>query len=296
MKFLIVGASGFIGRHLLTHVRSLGLEAIGTQARSRVPGLLTFDLLQHRIGDCVSRSFFEGQGPFYVVICAVISDMDLCLTDPVRAHAVNVEKIIQLIEDVRNWNATPVFISTNYVFDGRIGYYTEEHPVSPANAYGRHKAEVEQYLQRNIPDALIIRPDKNIGDDPCEYHFFSTWYRLLTAGQPIVCIEGQLISPTYVDDTARAIVMACRMGLTGVYHVVNPEYFHRDELARQFCFAAGMSPSVICKPIADFHFPDNRALKAYLDGSKFRRTTGMQFTTVREVMQRFMQKVRQMEI
>ena len=290
-RFLIVGASGFIGRHILAHTTSLGYEATGTQAQSRQPGLVTFDLARDRIIDRLERTFFKRDGPLAVVICAAISDMDRCLTDPQRTRAVNVEGTIQLIEDVRAFNAKLVYLSTNYVFDGGVGYYTEDHPLAPANVYGRHKAEVEAYLRTHAPDAVLIRPDKNIGDDPQEYHFFRTWHELLRTGQSIVCMEGQLISPTYVNDTARAVALICQQGLTGVFHVVNPEYFYRDELARQFCLAAGRAPHVVTKPLKEFHFADNRAPKACLDGSKFLRATGMRFTCVREVMESFLRRV-----
>jgi dTDP-4-dehydrorhamnose reductase len=285
LKFIVVGASGFVGRHLLAHLKSAGLEAVGTQAQSRQAGLATFDLLRDRLGDCIEKSFFDGE--VHVVIAAVVSNMDRCLSDRETSYEINVGKTIQLVEDVRALHAIPVYYSTNFVFDGREGSYTDCAPYSPANEYGRQKAEVERYI-RAVPGALVARLSANVGDMPHEDHLFSQWYRLITEGRPICCIEGSVISPTYVEDVARAIVLACQLGLTGVYNVANPEFFHRDELARQFCDALGeKGTEVINKPLKEFNFLDNRALKSHLDSSKFIRETGMRFTPMREVMRNF---------
>jgi dTDP-4-dehydrorhamnose reductase len=292
MRFLVIGASGFVGRNVLAHVCGLGFEAAGTQSKSHQPGLVKFDLLRDRIVDCVGKSFFEREGQVCVIICAVVSNMDQCLVDRETSHWINVEQTIQLIEDVRPFNAKILFLSTCFVFDGTLGYYNEEHPVTPVNEYARHKVEVEQYLQANVPGAFIARLEKIVNDDPGDRQFFSQWYKLLQAGQPIVCIEGSLLSPTYVKDVAQAFVLACQQNLAGVYHVSNSEFFYRDELARQFCYAVGKSPNVVSRSLESFAFPDKRALKCYLDGSKFIRATGLRFTPMSQVFRAFVQNTR----
>ncbi len=294
MRFLIVGASGFIGQHLLAHVQSLGLEVVGTQSQTRFPGLVKFDLLKDRITDCVDRSFLEQPGPLVVVICACISLQDRCFAERELTHKVNVEQTIRLIDDVRVFGAKIVFFSTSYVFDGSLGYYTEEHPLSPINEYSRQKIEVERYLQANESEALIFRLDKNVGDRPNERHQLAEWYELLLADQPIICIEGQLLSPTYVGDTVHAVMAGCQKKLGGLFHLANSEFFYRDELARQFCYAAGKEPRVICRPLKDFNFLDGRATKSYLDGSKFANASGLRFTPMREVFRRFFQNANQL--
>jgi len=287
MRFLIVGASGFIGRHLLAHVKSLGFEAIGTHEDASKPGLIMFDLLRHRIGDCVDRSFFDREGRVHVVICAVIGNMDRCLAERELSYKVNVENTIRLIDDVCALKARPVFFSTGFVFDGQTGHYTEDHPQSPANEYGRQKAEVERHLRQNVSAAFVARLDKVVGDSLQEHHLFTEWHQLITAGQAIACIEGTLLSPTHVDDVAHAVFLACQSELKGVFHIANSEFYSRDELARQFCHALGKPPNVVCKPLQDFNFLDNRALKSCLNGFKFVRATGMSFTSVREMFAKF---------
>ena len=290
-RFLVVGASGFVGQHVWEHVKSLGLEVVGTQARARKPELVTFDILQDTLTDCVGRSFFAREGQVFVILCAAVSDMDRCLQDRELSHRVNVERTIQLINEAYTLDAKPVFISTGFVFDGTVGYYAEDAPLSPVNEYGRFKAEVEVYLWNKAPETFVVRLDKTVSDAPHPQNLFSEWHERLTQDLPIICIQGQLFSVTCIKDIARAIVLGCQCGLTGLFHVANSEYFYRDELARQFCYTAGKIPNVICRPLDEFNFVDNRALKSYLDGSKFVEATGFRFTSMRQVMQEFLRNV-----
>jgi dTDP-4-dehydrorhamnose reductase len=248
-------------------------------------------MLQHTLADCVDRSFFEREGRVFVILCAAVSDMDRCLQDRELSRRVNVERTIELINEAYALHAKPVFISTGFVFDGTVGYYPEDAPLSPVNEYGRLKAEVEVHLRNRAPEALILRLDKTVGDTPHPQNLFSEWHERLTQNLPIICIQGQLFSVTCVKDIARAIVLGCQRGLTGLFHVANSEYFYRDELARQFCCAAGKVPTVICRPLDEFSFVDHRALKSYLDGSRFVKATGFRFTSVRQVMQDFLRNV-----
>src|ERR1039458_3140521 len=290
MKFLIIGASGFVGRHVLALSKSSGYEALGTQAHSPRPGLLPFDLLTDRITDRVPPSFFETGQPVYAIICAVISQIDRCYRERSISHKVNVENTIRLIEDLRNHGTKIVFFSTSFVFDGNAGNYNEQDPPHPLSEYGRQKASVEHFIQSNPDGKLVLRLDKIVGDDPAENHLFSEWYRSMQGNQPITCIAGQVLSPTYVGDVASGVIVACQQGLSGLYHLAGPEIFPREELARQFTRAVGQQSPIHSKSQEEFGFLDKRPLKSYLDSTRFVKATGMRFTPMRTVFNEFRQK------
>jgi dTDP-4-dehydrorhamnose reductase len=291
MKFLVIGASGFIGGHVLAHVRSRGFTAVGTQSKPRNPDLITFNLAQDRIHDCVGQEFFADGAHVCMIICAVVSNMDRCLLERDYSYRINVVQTVQLIEDVLPFGAKVVFLSTCFAFDGTIGYYNESQPVSPVNEYARHKVELEKHLQQHVPNAFIARLEKVVSDKPDDRQLFAQWQQLAQAGQPIVCIKGSLLSPTYVGDVARALTLVCERNLSGLYHVCNSEFFYRDELARQFCHAMGWPPKVEQRALEAFQFPDRRALKSYLDGSQFAELAGMRFTPMSTVFRSFRTKV-----
>jgi dTDP-4-dehydrorhamnose reductase len=292
VRFLVIGASGFVGRHILSHVKSLGYTAIGTQRQSKYCGLVPFDLLHHRIRDRIDTSFFKTDEPIFGVICAVIRQIDRCFRERKLTRIVNVDNTIRLIQDLKVLGVKPIFLSSSFVYDGSTGYYSEKHPVCPINEYGRQKAEVEDFIKNNVTDALVLRLDKIVGSDPLEEHLFSEWYQLIRRNQPIICIEGQIFSPTYVKDVAKAVVLACQKVLSGLYHVANSEFFTREELARQFVLTLNKKCKVICKLQQEFNFLDQRPLKSYLDSTKFKKATGMRFTSMREVFRLFMRGIK----
>ena len=283
MKFLMVGASGFIGRHLMAQLESDGLQAIGTQSESHLSNLIVFNLLEDRIQDCVGEKFLQSDHPVVCIIGAGISRIDLCLPDPHTSYLINVDKTIRLIDDLLGYGVKPVFLSSDGVFDGTLGYYTEKHPCSPLHEYGRQKVQVEEYLQAVAPDSLILRLGRVVGDDLTESHLFSEWYRLAKEHKQIDCIERHILSPTYVEDVAKGIILACKYGLTGIYHLTNSEFFPRDELATQFLQSLGLQAEVVCKPEQEFNLLQPRAAKTYFDSSKFVNATGMKFTSMRKV-------------
>jgi dTDP-4-dehydrorhamnose reductase len=292
MKFLLIGASGFVGGNIMAFLRSRGFTVMGTQSRPRREGLITFDLLHHRITDCVDRSFFQGPEKVHVLVCAVVGSIDRCLTDRSISHTINVAHTIRLIDDVSALGAKVTFFSSCYVFDGERGYYNEDAPTSPINEYGRHKLEVENYLKQNVPGSLVLRLEKVIGHNPAEDHFFTQWHKLLAEGKPICCIEGSLLSPTWVNDIALGFLRASELDVEGLYHLANSEFFFRDELARQFCWTLGRPANVITKPLEGFHFLEKRPLKTFLDGSRFVKKTGLHFTPMRDLFHEFIRRLR----
>lgn len=295
MKFLIIGASGFVGRHTFAHAQSLGYEVSGTQSITIPTNLITFNLLNDRLKDCLDSSFVNSSEPVFGIICAIIGQIDRCFREKELSYKVNVTKTIELIEDMVRVGIKPVYISTSSVYGGRQGYYSEDFPYELDEVvceYGRHKRIVEQFISKNLPEIFVPRLDKVIGDDPSEGHLLSEWYQCIQDTKPIFCIEEQIFSPTLVDNVAKAVLLGCRFGLKGIYHVANPEFFARTELARQFLLAIDQEGEVISKPQKEFNFDDLRPPVTYLDSTKFIQTTGMRFTSMKEVFSSFLLKMK----
>jgi dTDP-4-dehydrorhamnose reductase len=290
VKFLIIGASGFIGRQALAQAKAYGFEAIGTRAGSADPELTRFDLATDRIADCLPQSFLKDGEPVCAAIFSCICQLDRCKREREMSYLVNVTRTIDLLNDFVRLGMKPVFISSSYVHDGRTGYYSENSEPNPINEYGRQKLEVEQYIAAHIPLALVLRLDKIVGDDPATSHLFSEWDRCLEEGRPITCIADQILSPTLVSDVAKAVIFGNENELSGVYNVANPEFFSREELARQFAFASGNEAAIISKPLEEFPFDDPRPLKSYLDSTKFIHATGTTFTSMREAFHNYLEK------
>jgi dTDP-4-dehydrorhamnose reductase len=203
-------------------------------------------------------------------------------------YQVNVTNTIQLLRDLNNLGIKSVYLSSDAVFDGQRGYYDETIVCTPVNEYGRQKAEVEKYIINNAPADLVLRLSKVVGDQPDEPHLLSEWYQCIQSGKPIRHFDGQVLSPTYVRDIVKGILLSLQKGLNGLYNMANGEFFSREELARQFMFALGKQVENLTLPEETFGFSEARAKKTYLDSTKFNKTVGMRFASMREVFQLFM--------
>jgi len=137
-----------------------------------------------------------------------------------------------------------VLFSTDLVFDGRAGSYTEQSPASPVSPYGRMKAEAEALVRAEHPGALVIRTSLLVGESgimlrpafECESFM---------RGQSVALYRDEWRSPTHVDDVARASWDLCSLEVSGVFHAAGPERLTRLELGRLLCDLFRFDPALI---------------------------------------------------
>ena len=83
------------------HAKSLGLEVVGTQAHARKPELVTFDILQHTLADCVGRAFFEREGQVFVILCAAVFWLGVAPQDAMKKTELAAKHYQQLVSTPR---------------------------------------------------------------------------------------------------------------------------------------------------------------------------------------------------
>jgi dTDP-4-dehydrorhamnose reductase len=289
MTIIVIGASGFIGGHILRTARRSQLTAIGTQSSSNRSDLEVFDLRTDALESLYSK--VRTDGPAFVIVAAALAQIDRCLVEREVSRAINVDGTTRLLREAAALGAVPVFLSSSFVFNGRRGNYLESDPRSPISEYGRQKAEVEEFMERELPDGLALRLDKTVGDSPAERHLLSEWWNNLISETPINCIRDQRFSPTFVEDVALGVLLACRAGLRGVYNLCAPDCYLRADLAEQFVKAAGYSATIAEKSQAELGFLDLRPERSSLDSSAFVRATSFTFTPIERVMSSFLARV-----
>ena len=283
MNLLVVGASGFIGYNIFAHAKQNGFNVIGTSCSRDERGTVKFNLRENCIEDVIPSGFFK-DGNCCAVICSAIIKIDECWNNQEKSNDINVTKTIKLLNTLNCLGVKSVFISSEGVFDGERGYYNEDILPNPINLYGQQKVIVENYITKNIPSCLIVRLSVVVSSNPREDHLFNNWMGQVAQNKPIECIANQVFSPTDVNDVARGILIAISKDMRGIYHLSNSEFFHRDELARQFLYATKTKSEILVNPLESFKFKEKRALVTYLDGSKFASETGLRFNSIRNVL------------
>lgn len=289
MKLVVVGASGFLGRHTLALARARGIPCVGTRTRSADPALVPFDLRDGRLRDALPQAFCDRA--LVAILCAAISQPEKCARDP-DSRSVNVIGMKRAAEDVAALGGRVIFLSTGFVFDGARGGYTEDDAPSPLNEYGRQKVEMEQFFAGRT-DAMVARVDKLVGDAPDEAHLFHEWQDAIDTGRPIVCLRGQELSPISVDDAAAALLWAAERGTSGLHHLAAPERWLRDDLARRYlALTKQQVRDIVLKDPEDLGMTEPRPLRASLDGARFARLSGLRARSMDDLMQSYFEQHR----
>ena len=150
-RIALVGASGFFGKPLFSAL-SDSFDVIGTGQTRPEKEMVLLDICDAK----AVRDFFSREKPELVVNLAAITDVDACEKNPEQAQAVHVSGTQNLADACQKSNCRFFYFSTDFVFDGTKGNYSESDPVNPINVYGKTKWEGEKIAQ-TVPEHLIIR-------------------------------------------------------------------------------------------------------------------------------------------
>ncbi len=142
------------------------------------PGLISLDL---RRKDLVER-FLDESRPDVVIHCAARPSVDWCQNNREEARALNVTPTLTLASECARFGAKLVLMSSDYVFNGEKGPYSEEDTVSPINEYGRLKLEAEEGVVKLLDDHLIVRTTNIYGFDRESKNFSCRFFRDLHVG------------------------------------------------------------------------------------------------------------------
>jgi dTDP-4-dehydrorhamnose reductase len=183
--------------------------------------------------------------PHTVINLAAMTNVDRCETERQMAWDLNVTLVENLARIARVLDAKMVQVSTDYVFDGTKGPYTETAVPNPINYYGKSKLAGENICVAGNTNSLIVRTNIIYGP-PKERPDFVRWVLdALDAQTPIRVVDDQIGNPTHVDDLAEVIM---RLGLsrrTGLYHAGGADTISRFDFAVRIAEFFKLDPSVI---------------------------------------------------
>jgi dTDP-4-dehydrorhamnose reductase len=230
MKVMILGATGLLGQALMR-------EWSGDQ----VAGLSSRDV---DIRDAEGiRDRLQQHRPDWIVVAAAYTDVDGCESNQDRAFSVNRDGPVNVAKAAREIGAKLVFLSSDYVFDGkkRTAYEADD-ARNPQSVYGRSKAEAEVQLLEVLPSCCIARTSWLFGmGGKC---FPDTILKLAATRPALDVVNDQRGGPTYSVDLARAIIQLCRANATGIVHATNAGDCTWFDFAREIVSRAGLPTEV----------------------------------------------------
>ena len=238
---LVIGASGQVGEHLVRAASDVGFEAIGTYHSHPVPGMQPLDIRNR----AEVESLITKVRPAVVYLPAALSSVDYCELHPGEVYLTNVVGVRNVVHSANDIEAKLVYFSSDYVFDGKAGPYSEDDPANPVCEYGRQKLMAEHYVALHARDYLMVRTTVVYGWERQGKNFVYRLLNTLKAGQVLRVPVDQVGSPTYTPNLTQAVVELALSDAKGVYHIVGPERLNRYEFACEAANVFGLDSGLI---------------------------------------------------
>ncbi len=315
MRYVVFGATGYIGSCLFGQLQKDGIPVLGT---SRAEACLGERMVRYDISKdapaCVLASISLASGRansawtpsemvsepatglsaadgVTAIVCIAESNIDRCLERYSDAYLVNVTRTKELIHALSVEGFRVIFFSSDNVFDGRQGNYTEESKRDPVNKYGMMKKEMEDYLLSHEPEVCILRIPKVVSALRTRQNVFSEWTEGIKAGS-IRCIKGNRLSFVSMEDICRACRIVAETGMKGLYQIAGDRAYSRAELARMFYRQMNVDTVEILEwDVEEFPFKDKRALDVSMSNARFRRETGYRFEPMESVIGKYVKNL-----
>lgn len=243
MKILITGASGFLGGFLLDaaqHHQVLGIVNTNKIVHSHA-ALMQLNLTDR---DVLYPVLKEWQ-PQCIIHAAAHSNIDACEKDPQMAEAINVNSTHFLAEWAQQYHARLIFVSSDMVFDGENGPYTESAPTSPLSVYGKTKVQSEQIVL-GIENSVVVRSALEFGLPAHGGSSFLVWMQhRLEKRECVPLYTDQFRSPVWGRNLAEMIVELVNHDFSGILNGGGANRIDRLTFGKQVCDIAGFDAGLL---------------------------------------------------
>lgn len=295
MQYVVFGATGYIGSYIFKQLKRDGINVLGTVRNELCfdDQVVIYDILNDTLNQLLLKTTDDDK---VAIVCIAESNIDACSVNYYDAYRINVVRTKELIRELSLKGFRVIFFSSDQVFDGKQGNYTEESKRHPLNKYGMMKSEIEDYLLANEPEACILRIPKVVSALRKRQNVFSEWTEKIAAGSSIRCIKGQKLSFISIDDIYKVCRLVAERGLNGLYNIAGDKKYSRAELAHMFCGKLGMSEVEIEEcDVEAFHFKEKRPLNLCMSNAKFKAETGYIFESMDSLIDRYIENLRMEE-
>jgi len=283
-RILVIGAKGMLGRDLMDELRRSfpGDEVLGWDIDE-------IDIRKER----ETAAEIERIRPAIVINAAGYTDVDGCETNEKEAFAVNADGMKHIAMGSRRCGARAIYLSTDYVFNGRKGEpYLEEDPPHPINTYGRSKWKGEQYALELAGNGMVIRTQWLYGR--FGKNFVTSILRQAKEKKILTIVNDQIGSPTYTVDLSMAMIQLIQKKASGIFHVTNRDLCSWFDFGRMILKLSGMG-EVEVLPISSGELDRKAARPLYsvLSTQRFKEETGNELQSWPEALGDFLSVLRQ---
>ena len=266
-RILITGSNGMLGQRAVQFYSSkenVELLSTSVEEKSFVDKVDYISVeLKNREG---IKKLIHDYYPDFIIHTAAFTNVDLSEKLREDAWKINVKGVEYIAEAARAIDAQIIHISTDYIFDGKDGPYSENAIPNPVGYYGRTKLASENALRISGTFFTILRTNVLYGIAPNSRPDFVRWViTSLRNNQEIRIVKDQFGNPTFIDDLVQAINKIIDFKKTGVYNIGGKEFLSRYDFTLRIADYFGLNKNLII-PIAteELKQPARRPLRSGL--------------------------------
>ena len=245
MRVLVTGINGQLGYDVVKELQNRNHTPIGVDRED-------MDLTSpEQIKECI-----QNVKPEVIIHCAAYTAVDAAEDNEELCRRVNALAVKDIAECAKELDIPMVYISTDYVFNGKKGIetedkisnkdnykkYLENDNTNPVNIYGKTKLEGELYVRELLEKYYIVRISWVFGENG--NNFIDTMLRLSKDRSELNVIDDQIGSPTYTKDLAPLLVDMIETDKYGIYHATNDGFCSWYEFAREIFNIANIDITV----------------------------------------------------
>ena len=237
-RILVTGSNGLLGQKLTDLCLSdpeveLIASSKGPNRHPIKEGYIYEDM---DILDAVQiERVVEKYHPDTIVNTAAMTNVDACESDKENCYALNVGSVKSLIGLCEKHNIQIIHLSTDFIFDGENGPYTEDDEANPLSYYGQTKLEAEQLLRQSSCRWVILRTIIVYGivNDMSRSNIILWAKGALEKGSPINVVDDQWRMPTLAEDLAECCLLAAKQNAEGIFNASGKDMLSILELVRK---------------------------------------------------------------
>jgi dTDP-4-dehydrorhamnose reductase len=273
VRIAVTGANGLVGSRVCGLLAAGGHEVTGiSRGPKRTSGAFRYascDLTN----EAQTRAVLGGRTPELIIHCASMTDVDACQREPQKAYAENVLATGHVAASAREAGAHLVHVSTDYVFDGENGPYTEDSLPNPRGAYALTKHAAEEVVRTLCPSWAIARTAVVFGWPPAAKLNFGAWLvTALAEKKPTKLFQDQRVSPTLAGNLAAMLAEIGLKRAAGVWNLCGKDQVSRVEFGLILCEVFDFDKTLLTAVnMADVALPSPRPLRSGLLTDKAER-------------------------
>ena len=239
MRILITGSNGLLGQKLIAVLRNdPEVELLATSRgadRTAIPlgdQYRSMDITKKEEVDAVMGTF----RPDTIIHTAAMTNVDACELDPEACRLQNITATEHLVTAAKRHASHFIFLSTDFIFDGKHGPYREEDLPAPLSIYGHSKLEGERLVQQaGLGQWAIARTIIVYGiAKGLSRNNVVLWAKgALEKGEPIKVVDDQWRMPTLAEDLADGCIRMAKQRATGIFHLSGPDGMSILELVQR---------------------------------------------------------------